>query len=119
MSRPTRTEPSLPEWAALGVLCERARHGWAVARDLAPDGEIGRVFSCPRPPVYRALAQLREAALVEVRGHAASEEGPARTTLGPTRRGRTAFRRWCSAPIEHVRDLRSELMLKLLLAERA
>jgi tRNA-Thr(GGU) m(6)t(6)A37 methyltransferase TsaA len=119
MSRPTRTEPSLPEWAALGVLCERPRHGWAVARDLAPDGEIGRVYSCTRPLVYRALAQLRDASLVEVRGHAASEEGPARTTLGPTRRGRAAFRRWCSAPIEHVRDLRSELMLKLLFAERA
>ena len=119
MSRPSRTEPSLPEWAALGVLFEGPRHGWAVARELAPDGEIGRVYSCTRPLVYRALAQLRDAGLVEVRGHAASEEGPARTTLGPTRRGRAAFRRWRSAPIQHVRDLRSELMLKLLFAERA
>jgi tRNA (adenine37-N6)-methyltransferase len=118
MSRPTRTDPSLPEWAALGLLCEKPRHGWAVARALAPDGEIGRVYSCTRSLVYRALAQLRDAGLVEVRGQAASEEGPARTTLGPTRRGRAAFRRWCSAPIEHVRDLRSELMLKLLFADR-
>ncbi len=119
MSRPSRTQPSLPEWAALGLLCEGPRHGWAVARALAPDGEIGRVYSCTRPLAYRALAQLRDSGLVEIRGQAASEEGPARTTLGPTRRGRTAFRRWCSAPIEHVRDLRSELMLKLLFAERA
>jgi tRNA-Thr(GGU) m(6)t(6)A37 methyltransferase TsaA len=119
MSRTSRTQPSLPEWAALGVLCEAPRHGWAVARELAPDGEIGRVYSCTRPLVYRALAQLREAGLVEVRGQAASDAGPARTTLGPTRRGRAGFRRWCSAPIEHVRDLRSELMLKLLLAERS
>ena len=119
MSRPARTQPSLPEWAALGLLCEGPRHGWAVARDLGPGGEIGRVYSCTRPLVYRALAQLRDASLVEVRGHAASDAGPARTTLGPTRRGRAAFRRWSSAPIEHVRDLRSELMLKLLLAERA
>ena len=119
MSRPSRTEPSLPGWAALGVLCEGPRHGWAVARDLAPDGEIGRVYSCTRPLVYRALAQLRDAGLVEVRGHTPSEEGPARTTLGSTRPGRAAFRRWRSAPIEHVRDLRSELMLKLLFAERA
>jgi tRNA-Thr(GGU) m(6)t(6)A37 methyltransferase TsaA len=77
------------------------------------------VYSCTRPLVYRALAQLRDAGLVEVRGHTPSEEGPARTTLGPTRRGRATFRRWRSAPIEHVRDLRSELMLKLLFAERA
>lgn len=119
MSRSSRTQPSLPEWAALGVLCESPRHGWAVARELAPGGEVGRVYSCTRPLVYRALAQLRDAGLVEVRGHAESTEGPARTTLGPTRRGRAAFRRWCSEPIGHVRDLRSELMLKLLLAERA
>jgi tRNA (adenine37-N6)-methyltransferase len=119
MSRPTRIDPSLPEWAALGLLCERPRHGWAVARELAPEGEVGRVYSCTRPLVYRALAQLRDNGLVEVRAHAASDEGPARTTLGPTRRGRDAFRRWRSRPVEHVRDLRSELMLKLLFHDRA
>ncbi len=119
MSRAPRTDPSLPEWAALGLLCEESRHGWAVAHELAPDGEIGRVYSCTRPLVYRALGQLRDSGLVEVRGRAVSDTGPARTTLGPTRAGRAAFRRWCSAPVEHVRDLRSELMLKLLFAERA
>jgi tRNA (adenine37-N6)-methyltransferase len=119
VSRAPRLEPSLSGWAALGLLCERPRHGWAVARELAPDGELGRVYSCTRPLVYRALAQLRDSGLVAIRGQAASEEGPARTTLGPTRRGRAAFRRWRTAPIEHVRDLRSELMLKLLFAERA
>ena len=119
MSRPPRTDPSLPEWAALGLLCESPRHGWAVARDLASDGEVGRVHSCTRPLVYRALAQLRDAGLAEVRGQASSDEGPARTTLGATRQGRAAFRRWRSAPIAHVRDLRSELMLKLLFADRA
>ena len=119
MSRTPRSQPSLPEWAALGLLCESPRHGWAVAQALAPDGEIGRVFSSTRPLVYRALAQLREAGLCEVRGTSQSESGPARTTLGPTRRGRAAFSRWRGRPVEHVRDLRSELMLKLLFLERA
>ena len=119
MSRPPRLEPSLPEWGALGLLCEEPRHGWAVANELAPGGELGRVFSCTRPLVYRALGQLREAGLVEVRGTATSDTGPERTTLAATRRGRTAFARWRDAPVEHVRDLRSELMLKLLFHERA
>ena len=118
MSRPPRTEPSLPEWAALGLLCERQAHGWAIAQALSPPGEIGRVYSCTRPLTYRALGQLREAGLVEVKGTVASDAGPARTTLGPTRRGRAAFARWRGSPIEHVRDLRSELMLKLLFHER-
>jgi len=119
MSRPTRLTPSLPEWAALGLLCEGPRHGWAIARELAADGELGRVYSCTRPLVYRALGQLRDAGLVEEKGTAASDEGPARTTLAATRRGRAAFRKWRDSAVEHVRDLRSELMLKLLFHERA
>src|SRR5918992_1594175 len=119
MSRPSRTEPSLPEWAALGLLCEGASHGWAIAQALSPDGEIGQVYSCKRPVVYRALAQLREAGLAEARGTEVGGAGPARTTLGATRRGRSAFRRWRSGTVAHVRDLRSELMLKLLFHERA
>ncbi len=119
MSRPTRTQPSLPEWAALGLLCEEPRHGWAIARELAPDGELGRVYSCTRPLVYRALAQLRDAGFVEERGRAASDTGPARTTLAATRSGRAAFRKWRGSAVEHVRDLRSELMLKLLFHDRA
>ncbi len=76
------------------------------------------MYSCTRPLTYRALAQLRTAGLVEARGTVDSDAGPARTTLGPTRRGRAAFARWRGSPVEHVRDLRSELMLKLLFHER-
>jgi tRNA-Thr(GGU) m(6)t(6)A37 methyltransferase TsaA len=119
MSRPSRTQPSLSEWAALGLLCERPRHGWSIAQELAPEGDVGRVHACTRPLTYRALALLRDAGLVEVKGRAASDAGPARTTLAATRRGRAAFRRWRSAAVEHVRDLRSALMLKLLFHERA
>ena len=119
MGRSRRTEPSLQEWAALGVLCEAPAHGWAVAEELTPSGSIGRVYSCTRPLVYRALGQLREAGLVEVRRTSPSDAGPARTTLGPTRRGRSAFARWRGDPVPHVRDLRSELMLKLLFHERS
>ncbi len=119
MSRATRTEPSLQEWAALGLLCESPAHGWAVARELSPTGAIGRVYSCTRPLTYRALAQLREAGLVEVRETSPSDAGPARTILGATRRGRSAFSRWRGRVVEHVRDVRSELMLKLLFHDRA
>ena len=111
MTRPPRTEPSLPEWCALGLLCEEPRHGWAIARALEPAGEIGRVYASTRPLTYRALATLKSSGLVEVKGTSASEAGPERTTLRATRRGRHAFARWRAAPVEHVRELRSELML--------
>jgi tRNA-Thr(GGU) m(6)t(6)A37 methyltransferase TsaA len=119
MGRRPRTEPSLPEWAALGLLCEAPAHGWAIARELSPSGSIGAVYSCTRALAYRALGQLRESGLAEVRRTDPSDSGPARTTLGPTRRGRAAFLRWRGSPVAHVRDLRSELMLKLLFHDRS
>ena len=44
--------------------------------------------------------------------------GPNRTILAPTVDGRTQFRTWLRTPVEHQRDLRSELLLKLVFAER-
>src|SRR4029453_13871113 len=113
MGRLPRTEPSLPEWAALGLLCEQPAHGWALAEELLPSGSIGEVYSCTRALPYRALGQLREAGLAEVRGTGPSETGPARTTLGATRRGRSAFARWRRGPAAPRPDRRAGLMRKL------
>ena len=38
--------------------------------------------------------------------------------LAATRTGRAELRRWLAAPVVHLRDLRSELLLKLVIAER-
>lgn len=119
MPRPARTEPSLTEWAALGVLCERPAHGWDVARRFRPEDDFGQVWSVSRALVYRAIVILRELGYVVDKGSKASSQGPHRTLLAPTPRGRAALRRWLSRPARHVRDLRSELLVKLLVLERA
>ena len=87
---------------ALGLLCEAPTHGWAIAEALGPAGDIGRVYSCTRPLVYKALRQLQSDGLAEVRGTTTSDAGPARTILGPldeVARGLTAgaalLRRMC------------------------
>ena len=36
----------------------------------------------------------------------------------PQRTGRAELRRWLATPVEHLRDLRSELLLKLVIAQR-
>ena len=119
MTRTPRTEPSLTEWAVLGLLCERPAHGWDVARAFASDGEIGQVWTVSRPLVYRAVNVLRDLGYVTERGTTPSATGPRRTLLAPTPRGRQALRRWLARPTEHMRDLRSELLVKLLLLGRA
>jgi len=119
MARQARTEPSLTEWAVLGLLKEGSAHGWDIARAFAPEGAIGNVWTVSRPLVYRAITVLRDLGYIEDRGSAPSSSGPERVVLGTTGRGRSAFRRWLGRPVEHVRDLRSELLLKLLFVERA
>jgi PadR family transcriptional regulator AphA len=107
------------EWAVLALVAERPTHGFAVARQLGPEGEIGRVWSLSRPLVYRALDTLADAALVERGAVEPSERGPRRTPIRATAAGRRRVRTWLSEPVEHVREVRSLLMLKLLFVERS
>jgi PadR family transcriptional regulator AphA len=107
------------EWAVLAVVSEGPTHGFAVAKALGPSGDIGRVWSLSRPLVYRALARLVEAGLVEKGGTEPSATGPSKTSVRATGRGRQFVRRWLHEPVDHVRDVRSLLMLKLLFLERA
>jgi DNA-binding PadR family transcriptional regulator len=114
----TRDELLLGEWACLGVLYAERAHGFAVAAELRPDQPIGRIWSLSRPLTYRALDQLVERGLVAPVGSEPSTAGPNRIVLAATRRGRARLRTWVRTPVVHLRDLRSELLLKLTLAER-
>jgi PadR family transcriptional regulator AphA len=113
-----RSTLSLNEWAVLGVLVERARHGYDIASELGPGSEVGDVWRVTRPLVYRALERLEALGLVEPRRTEAGAAAPPRTVYGPTRRGRTVLRAWLVTPVEHLRDVRSALLLKLVLLER-
>ena len=107
------------EWAVLAVVSEEPTHGFAVAKALGPSGEIGRVWSLSRPLVYRALDRLVEEGLVEKGEVEASAHGPAKTSVRATAHGRKLVRAWLNEPVDHVRDVRSLLMLKLLFLERS
>jgi DNA-binding PadR family transcriptional regulator len=115
-----RQEPSsLGAWATLALLCEAEAHGWALVRALAPDGEIGRVWSIRRALVYRMIESLIESGMIEQAGSEPGTRGSPRNVLRVTRAGRRAIGRWLAEPVPHVRDLRSALLLKLLFAQRA
>ena len=119
MTTPRRatTDLLLGEWASLGIVACGPTHGFAVAARLRPDGDVGRVWSLSRPLTYRSLDQLVARGLIEQRGDEPGVAGGNRTILAVTRAGRTALRAWLGRPVEHLRDLRSELLLKLVLAE--
>lgn len=118
-SEPDRgREPLLGEWACLGILLEEPVHGWAVAARLRPDGDVGRVWQLSRPLTYRSLDQLVQRGWVEPVAEEPGDAGPNRRILAPTDAGRSHFLDWLRTPVEHQRDLRSELLLKLVFSER-
>lgn len=110
--------PSLSEWACLGILADEPAHGWAVARRLGRDGDIGRIWHLSRPLTYRALDHLTARGWIRPVAEEPGDAGPNRVILAVTRTGRARLRTWLTTPIPHLRDLRSELLLKLVFAER-
>jgi DNA-binding PadR family transcriptional regulator len=108
----------LGEWACLGILYEAPAHGFAIASRLKPESDIGRVWSLSRPLTYRSLEQLALRGYIEPIGEERGIAGGNRTILAATRHGRARLRTWVRTPVAHLRDLRSELLLKLVIAER-
>lgn len=117
MPRP-RNHLTAGEWAILALLDEEPTHGFALARAMAPGGEVGRVWDMRRPLVYRALDTLQRLALIRPVATLPSDSGPQRTIFEPTAEGRRRLGEWLHQPVEHVRDARSLLMLKLLFLSR-
>jgi PadR family transcriptional regulator AphA len=110
---------SLVENLVLALILEGPTHGFAIARILGRGGAIGRVYEVPRPLVYRAVDRLVEAGVARPLRVEAGDHGPPRTVVTATNPGRRMARAWLSAPVEHVRDIRTELLVKLALLDRA
>lgn len=110
---------SITEYAVLGVLAEGPSHGFAISKQLAADGELGRVFTVRRPLVYRALDRLVEAGYAKPVSTEKGTAGPNRVIHRVTPPGRRGLDRWLTQPVEHVRDLRIDFLLKLALLQRS
>ncbi len=111
-------ELSRGEWIVLGLLAEKPAHGWLLSRELAPDGAIGRIWSCDRQRVYRILHRLENAQLIEA---ILTEpgDGASRTVYSPTAEGRDRLTRWLSQPVQHMHEVPTTFLLKLVLGQRA
>jgi DNA-binding PadR family transcriptional regulator len=108
---------ALPEWIVLALLREQPRHGFAIAACTAVDGHVGRVWHIARPVVYRALDRLVAAELIRPLT-VESGPGPQRTVYELAQAGRDAVDEWLREPVGHVRDMRSQLLVKLALLDQ-
>ncbi|HET9692274.1 MAG TPA: PadR family transcriptional regulator [Acidimicrobiales bacterium] len=109
---------SLAEHAVLALLVEHPAHGFAVARALGPQGDVGRAYQVARSAVYRAIDRLVDDGLVHPVGEEPGARAPARTIVAPTAAGRAADAAWIEAPVAHVRDVRTAVLVKLALLDR-
>jgi PadR family transcriptional regulator AphA len=109
---------NLTEWVVLAVAAEGTTHGFDVARLLGEGGELGRIWTVKRPLVYRAIDSLGRAGLLTAAGTELGERGPNRQLVQVTPVGRRSVDKWLREPVAHVRDVRTELLLKLALLDR-
>ena len=119
MTSPGEPSLSLSEWLVLCLVCEQPRHGFAIARLLEAEGSLGKVWRVPKPVIYRALQRLEQLGLVRTAEQQATSQGPVRSLIDATPAGRQAASEWLSRPVSHNRDVRSELLVKLALLDRA
>src|SRR6478735_2078302 len=112
------TQLSLAEHVCLALIDQKVSHGWAVGSMLAPDGEVGRVWTLSRALTYRAIDGLVDKRCVTRRGQAAGRARD-RVILSATPAGRRRSAAWLDEPVQHLRDVRTELLVKLVLRQRA
>jgi PadR family transcriptional regulator AphA len=109
---------SLAEWLVLCLVREEPTYGLVVAGLLDHNGSLGQIWYVPKGTVYLALQRLELLGLIRTTGEQRTSQGPARSLLEATPAGRAAAQAWLNTPVEHARDVRSELMVKLALLDR-
>ena len=112
------TELTPNELCVLALLVERPAHGWELADTLSRNGEVGQIWAVARPLVYTTLRRLDTEGYIETAGIERGNRGPHRVVYRPTAKGSKATREWLLEPVEHVRDIRSLFLLKVVLAQR-
>jgi PadR family transcriptional regulator AphA len=112
-------ELSLAEWLVLCLVGEGPTHGFAIAGLLARGGSLGRVWHVHKMGVYPAVRRLERLVLITVSEKQPSSLGADWAQLEVTPEGRLAADGWLRQPAGHPRDIRSELLMKLALLDRA
>lgn len=113
-----RADAQLARDVVLTLIVQEPRHGWAIHEELAPKGEIGRAWTLSRQLVYRAIDTLEADGLVK-RAQPKDGGGADKVIISPTAKGKSHAKTWLEQPVIHLRDVRTELVVKMMLRERA
>ena len=112
-----RQDAQLARNVVLALVVHTPRHGWAIHEQLSPTGDIGHAWTLSRQLVYRAIDTLVEDGLVK-RATPKDGGGADKVIISPTAAGKRTAMHWLDSPVTHLRDVRTELVLKVMLRER-
>ena len=112
-----RQDAQLARNVVLALVVHTPRHGWAIHEQLSPTGDIGRAWTLSRQLVYRAIDTLVEDGLVK-RATPKDGGGADKVIISPTATGKRTAMHWLDSPVTHLRDVRTELVLKVMLRDK-
>ena len=112
-----RQDAQLARNVVLALVVHTPRHGWAIHEQLSPTGDIGHAWTLSRQLVYRAIDTLVEDGLVK-RATPKDGGGADKVIISPTATGKRTAMHWLDSPVTHLRDVRTELVLKVMLRDK-
>ena len=112
-----RQDAQLARNVVLALVVHTPRHGWAIHEQLSPTGDLGHAWTLSRQLVYRAIDTLVEDGLVK-RATPKDGGGADKVIISPTATGKRTAMHWLDSPVTHLRDVRTELVLKVMLRDK-
>ncbi|HJX34711.1 MAG TPA: PadR family transcriptional regulator [Desulfatiglandales bacterium] len=103
------------EYALLGSLMPGAKHGYEILQFLGD--ALGSTIDVSSSQLYVLLKRLESEGLL-TSSVAAQNSLPSKRIFSIRPKGRKAFMDWLRSPVEHVRDLRVEFLVKLFFFHR-
>jgi len=110
------TTLDLIEGACLVLISNGQSHGYQLAKQFEPSAALGEVLTLTRPVVYRAIKTLEAQKLIRSVDSLGSRR-QLKFELRCTSDGQRAAQRWLGEPVSHIRDLRNEFLVKVLLLQ--
>ena len=116
MSMTTRQPLELIEGACLVLISHGISHGYQLAKQFELNTALGEVLTLTRPVVYRAIKTLEAQQLIRS-VESLGSRGQLKYKLKCTVDGERQAKQWLNEPVFHIRDLRNEFLIKILLLQ--
>lgn len=113
-----REEPLTPvQYAILGLLRTQPAHGYELQRSFNEGSDLAGVVHLEQASMYAALKDLAGRGLIE---GTETREGarPPRTVYSLSRRGERQLDAWIRKPVERLRQVRLDFLLKVYFARQ-